>query len=63
MDEKELFVEVLNNFKEKYNLDIQRPYNDTYIVIYDKNGHELGSMNYGGYNLHYNLKQLIQILD
>lgn len=59
---KKLFVEILNNFKKKYNLDIQRPYNNIYMVIYDKNDHELDNMNCDGYNLHYNLKQLIRFL-
>lgn len=62
MGEKELFNETLKYFTDNYNLEIEHPYNDGYIVI-KKDGKELGDFNSDGYNLLYNLKRLIEVLE
>lgn len=62
MTEKELFKEVLDNLTNKYNLTVERPYNDEYIVI-KKDNETLGEFNTSGYNLLYNLKRLCNTLE
>ena len=62
MNEKELFEEVLKQFIETYRLEIERPYDDSYIVII-QNGNELGGLNPSGHNLLYNLTELCNILN
>lgn len=62
MTEKELFKEVLDNLTNKYNLTVERPYNDEYIVI-KKDNETLGEFNTSGYNLLYNLKRLCNALE
>lgn len=59
--EREMFENTLDYFTEKYNLVIKRPYGDTYIEIY-KHNKFIGSMNYGGFNLLYNLSVLTSML-
>lgn len=62
MGEKELFEEVLNKFKDKYNFEIKHPYDDSYFEIY-KNDRNIGGMNPSGYNLLRNLKELCSLLE
>lgn len=61
MSEKELFNEVLNYFVDNYHLEIERPYNDGYMIIKQGN-RELGDFNSDGYNLLSNLSNLCKIL-
>lgn len=62
MTDKELFEQILDQLKVSNNIDVERPFGDTYIEL-KKNGHYLGDMNYGGYNLAYCIYKLGKILD
>jgi len=62
MSEKELFREVLKYFEDYYKLEIKAPYEDGYIIIYH-NGKDIGSFNYDGHNLLFNLNELTNILN
>ena len=61
INEKEMFQKLLGYFLDKYDLELKRPYGDSYICIYRGND-MIGEMNYEGYNLLYNLKRLCDIL-
>lgn len=60
MNEKELFEKVLDKIVERYELRVERPYNDGYIELYsgDEN---LGGMNYDGFSLLSNIGKLYSI--
>lgn len=62
MSDKELFMEVLDNFIDTYGLSIERPYGDSCLSII-KDNKELGMINPSGYNLLRNLTELCKILN
>ena len=63
MTDKELFEEVFNRFVERYNIIVERPYNNNYVVLKLRSGYVIGEFNYDGYNLLYNLDRLCKVFE
>lgn len=63
MTDKELFEEVFNRFVERYNVIVERPYNNNYVVLKLRSGYVIGEFNYDGYNLLYNLDRLCKVFE
>ena len=63
MSDKELFEEVFNRFVERYNVIVERPYNNNYVVLKLRSGYVIGEFNYDDYNLLYNLDRLCKIFE
>lgn len=62
MTDAELFNAVLNRFCESYNLSVERPFNNGFMIIKNAYGEVIAEFNTDGYNLLYNLDRLVTTL-
>ncbi len=61
MLERELFGELINHFIDEYGIEVEVPEDDSVMVFY-KNGKELGSMDTDKRSLLDNISELSRIL-